>query len=385
MAPPTTAARRALHHRNQFLDRTTTDPLAFIRTLDLYSTSPTSHLGLIARIKGYTTGQLDDLVAARAIVAMGAMRGSGYYVPTELIPVVNGATTRRRQTVESQALGSGLNRSAYNRLATRVGKILAGREMDATAIKKEVKPKEGDEAHVFSWVMRLMTDECRIVRTGTTGSWRSNKAVYRLWDDWLPDIDPFALGEDEACDELARIYFAAHGPATVEDFAWWSGLKKAADIVARAGIPDLGDGYHGTIAKAPTPKAVRLLPYWDGAFLTVRDRSHVIADADYGSVYDKSGNPAPVVLVDGKAQGVWSLVDEKKRLIVRAAPFDSFTAQVWTKIEAEAELIARATGAPHVEVHRRKRAPSIADGPWNFFMSPLKADERRRPTARRQP
>lgn len=369
MTAPTTAARRAMHYRNQFLNRKDTDPLASIRTLDLYSTAPTSHLGLVARIEGYETGKLDDLVAGRAVVAMGAMRGSGYYVPTELIAVVNGATTRRRQVVEKQALGSGINRSAYERLAKEVEKILAGREMSTTDIKKEVKPKEGD---VFTSAMRLMTDECRLVRTGTAGSWKSNKPVYRLWDDWLPGVDPFPLSEEEACDELARIYFTAHGPATVEDFAWWSGLKKGPDIVTRAGIPDLGDGYYGTTRKAPAPKGVRLLPYWDGAFLTVRDRTHLIADADYGRVYDKSGNPAPVVLVDGKAQGVWSMVEEKKRVIVRAAPFGSFTAPVWTKIEAEAEVIARAIGAPGVEVQRLMHAPSIADGPWNFFMSPLR-------------
>ena len=369
---PTIGARRAIHYRNQALDRKLTDPLEFIQALDLYSTAPTSHLGLVARVKGYEVGHLEALIEARAVVAMGAMRGSGYFVPVDLIPVVTGATTGRRQTVQKQAIGSGLNRRAYDRLARRVEKVLAGREMDSAAIKKEVKPKEGDEAYVFQWVMRLMTDECRLVRTRTTGSWRSNKAVYRLWDEWLPDVDPFAMSEDHACDELARIYFDAHGPATIADFGWWSGLKKPANVVERAGIPELGDGYFGRMKRVPVPTGVRLLPYWDGAFLTLRDRTHVVSDDLYGMVYDKSGNPAPVVLVDGRAQGVWSLQDDKKRMEVRAAPFRSFTAATWKEIEAEADLIARATRAPDVDVVRCSDPPPIAGGRWNLFMSPLK-------------
>lgn len=374
MAGPSLTSRRAIYFRNQSLDRKETEPLSFIRKLDVYSTSPTSHLGLVARIKGYRVEHLATLVEDRAIVAMGAMRGSGYFVPVEMIPMIVASTTRRRSTVEKQLIGGVLKRSAYDRLSARVEKVLAGREMSTTEIKRGVKPKQGDEAHVFSWVIRLMGGECRLVRTATTGSWKSNKGLFRLWDEWLPDVDPFSMAPDEAQDALAQHYFDAHGPATIADFAWWSGFKQAAEIVARAGVPDAGEGYFGTaVRKVSSPKGVRLVPYWDAAFLTLRDRTHLISDADYGRVYDDSGNPAPVVLVDGGAKGVWSMLQDKKRLIVRAAPFKSFSAAVWKKIEAEAELIATATGAPDVQVERSKNPPPIAGGPRNLFMNPLRS------------
>jgi len=37
---------------------------------------------------------------------------------------------------------------------------------------------------------------------------------------------------DEALAELALRYFTGHGPATLQDFVWWSGLKVS---YARAG------------------------------------------------------------------------------------------------------------------------------------------------------
>lgn len=373
MGAPSAAARRAAHYRNQALDRRTADPLEFIRKLDLYSTAPTSHLALIARIKGYRVKDLEGLIAAREIVAMGAMRGSMYLVPADLVPIVISATEDRRARVEKEILSRPGNRKTYDRLARRVERALDGTGLPAADIKKLVKPKDGDESFVYDWTLRLMYGECRIVTTGTTGTWKSNRYVYRLWDDWLPDVDPFSVPNERALHELARIYFAAHGPATVEDFAWWSGTgKKAGGILESAGIPELGDGYLGTTPLASKPAGVRLLPYWDGAFLTLRDRSHLVPDEMYGRVYDKSGNPAPVVLVDGAAAGVWTMIDVKKRLVVRAAPFESFTSAVWKQIGSEAELIATATGASDVTVERHSDPPTIGGGGWNLFMAPLR-------------
>jgi hypothetical protein len=41
---------------------------------------------------------------------------------------------------------------------------------------------------------------------------------------------------DEALAELAQRYFNGHGPATIQDFSWWSGLtieeaKKGIELV----------------------------------------------------------------------------------------------------------------------------------------------------------
>ena len=35
------------------------------------------------------------------------------------------------------------------------------------------------------------------------------------------------LPRDEALSKLTRRYFRSHGPATIRDFVWWSGLKMA--------------------------------------------------------------------------------------------------------------------------------------------------------------
>src|SRR6185437_4961819 len=55
--------------------------------------------------------------------------------------------------------------------------------------------------------------------------------TFALLDEWVPEARH--LGRDEALAELAKRYFTGHGPATLHDFMWWSGLTSAD---AKAGL-----------------------------------------------------------------------------------------------------------------------------------------------------
>ena len=51
---------------------------------------------------------------------------------------------------------------------------------------------------------------------------KGKQHTFTLLDEWVPPGR--MLTGDEALRELAIRYFTSHGPATVQDFAWWSGL-----------------------------------------------------------------------------------------------------------------------------------------------------------------
>jgi hypothetical protein len=277
-----------------------------------------------------------------------------------------------RDRVFRGIVGKLMDRRTYERLAAKIEKVLAGCEMTTAEIGKAVKdPRYGKH---LRYVVQLMSTECRIVTTRTSGTWRSNLTYNALWSDWLPKVDPWKVPPEKAKADLAKLYFAAHGPATIEDFAWWSGLKKdAASVMAAAKVPELGDGYFGVIGgEGAAAKGVRLLPIWDSAFLTHKDRSHVVGDDLYRHVYDASGNPTSIVMVNGTAAGQWDLTIDQSHHQVKVAPFESFSDATWKGIDKEVDRLAVALGAPDVEVRRVKKAPSIADAGWNRFMSPLK-------------
>jgi hypothetical protein len=89
---------------------------------------------------------------------------------------------------------------------------------------------------------------------------------------------PRRLSRDEALAELSRRYFSSHGPATIRDFVWWSGLTTAdarRGLEICGGRPQGRDGYtywtRGTAREAARGGAVHLLPIYDEYLVAYRD------------------------------------------------------------------------------------------------------------------
>ena len=76
-----------------------------------------------------------------------------------------------------------------------------------------------------------------------SGPRRGKQFTYALLDERVPPVA--ALAREEALAALVRRYFTSHGPAQLNDFAWWSGLTVAD---AKAGVQMLaGDLVHADV------------------------------------------------------------------------------------------------------------------------------------------
>lgn len=357
-----------LHRTTKSVERVLDD------SLGIYSTQPTGHLELAARVSGY---QLDDLTRVveedRTAVRLSTLRGSGFVIPTHLVPVVHAASIRRRVRSFAGPLARNLT-TDYESWANRIEAVLAGEMMAPQEIKERLGPL-GDDAGLMRFVIRTMANECRIVAARVTGSWRSDRTLFTLWSEWLSGVDVHSLGEVEAREQLARLYLDRHGPATIADFSFWSGVpkgqsRKAIESVAE---PVSGGNYWATHEfEAHPPPPVRLLPIWDTLFVTYRDRSRFVRPAHYPLVYDKDGNATLVVLVEGWAAGVWNLGKDDDHLEIKAAPFDEFSRQVWDGIEEEAHRIGRLIGSASVTIMRGEGPTDLTTQPRNRFMNPLR-------------
>jgi hypothetical protein len=110
--------------------------------------------------------------------------------------------------------------------------------------------------------------------------------TYALLEERVPPAKP--LSHDEALAKLTRRYFRSHGPATLQDFVWWSGLTVAD---ARRGI-ELAGEKETRITQIPNRIVHRshLLPAFDEYFVAYKARE---------------GGLGPTVIIDGKAVGTW--------------------------------------------------------------------------------
>jgi hypothetical protein len=165
------------------------------------------------------------------------------------------------------------------------------------------------------------------------GDPRSKQATYTLLDEWLPP-EPGAgkqLPREDALKQLALRYFASHGPATVADFSWWSGLAAGE---ARVALEMAGPGLVQAIFEGNTvwwskrtplqpagKPAVQLLAGFDEYVLGYTDRKAIIDSEHAGKLMTPNGLFRPALLVGGRVAGTWQAEVKKGTLVISTAPF----------------------------------------------------------------
>src|SRR5207253_201394 len=116
--------------------------------------------------------------------------------------------------------------------------------------------------------------------------------------------------------ELAIRYFSTRGPATEDDFAWWSGLTKAdAKSAAYSAEASLESEVIGgrrywfkpvaTAAKIKSPLA-HLLPNFDEFFIGLRDRGAIQTKLKSAGAENRLDFlRGHLLIVDGQIVGGW--------------------------------------------------------------------------------
>jgi hypothetical protein len=176
-----------------------------------------------------------------------------------------------------------------------------------------------------------------------SGPRRGKEFTYALLDKRAPNAR--TLERDEALAELALRYFTSHGPATLKDYTWWSGLtvgdaRAALEMVKSRLHSEAVDDqtyWFAELAHAAVPdSAAYLLPNYDEYIVGYTDRS-AIYDEAHTDKLDSRGNVLfnHTIVLDGLIAGTWKRAIKKGVTLVEITPFRSFT-------EAENQAVAAA-------------------------------------------
>jgi hypothetical protein len=189
------------------------------------------------------------------------------------------------------------------------------------------------------------------------GARNGKQFTFALLDEWAPGAR--SLPHEEALAELARRYFTGHGPATVQDFAWWTGLTLGdARAALAAAAPHLeqvivdGKTYWQAPLSAESDAgdladSVFLLPGFDEYLLGYRDRSAVL-DPQHAQITHPGGNGMlfPVFYIGGHARGVWKRTLKKKVVELVFSPFEAVTEAQKDAVFLAAERYGQFLGLP---------------------------------------
>jgi hypothetical protein len=185
-----------------------------------------------------------------------------------------------------------------------------------------------------------------------SGPRRGKQSTYALLETRVPKAR--RLDRDEALGELARRYLQSHGPATIRDFVWWSGLTtpdatRGCDIAKARREEHDGRAYWtvGAARPASRPKLAHLLPIYDEYLGSYRDRNAIPQGASrITSAYGRPVNFQHAVIVDGKVTGTWRITRTSKAIAMRATMLRKLTSRERRAVADAAKRYEQFQGVP---------------------------------------
>jgi hypothetical protein len=185
------------------------------------------------------------------------------------------------------------------------------------------------------------------------GASRGKQQTYALLAERAPQARE--LARDEALGELTRRFFTGHGPATVQDFVWWSGLsvaeaKQGLEMAKRELLHETVERevyWFADLAPAPAPTTLTayLLPEYDEYFLPYRHLN--IPDLPW----TLTGNSAEdffyrPILIGGQRAGTWRRTVVKKAIILDVRLTTTLDDAQWQALNAAADRYAAYMNLP---------------------------------------
>lgn len=298
------------------------------------------------RVKGTTTSKdIDNLFNAGRILRTHVMRPTWHFVLPEDIrwmqsltaPYVNKLLSHYYRKFELDDM-----------VFTKANKIIINAlKGDKHLTRSELAAQLQQGGIDVTDLVRLshITAHAEIHAVICSGALRGKQHTYALLDERVPATK--ALSKEESLARLLERYFQSHGPATIKDFTWWSGLPVAEATNGLSMIKSrlLSEDYNGQtywftkkVSSNNSKLSVQLLANYDEYIVAYKDRNAVI-DTSISMQVDARNNILfnHTILMDGKVVGAWKRTIQKNTVVMSLQYFVDLTEDQKCAVKGAAE------------------------------------------------
>jgi winged helix DNA-binding protein len=349
-------------YRHHLLDPKPADPLTICRDVCGVQAQlmAAAHLQLWARNHSITRAQIEEcLWTERSLVKTSLMRQTMHLVPAEEFSLYIAALRRSRFSAAFAVMARcKISREEAGDLTALILETLSAGPLGRAALYSAIRPNVSKR--VRDWMNKVWSIVRLPVAEGLVchGPGEGNQATFVRTDQWLPKQK--MPDELSAKCELFRRYLRAYGPATLKDFAHWSGMSMPearelaplvkSELEVAGGLLILREDVK-VLQKVPAGSdSVHLLPNFDVYLLAHATKDHFLNPEFYKRVYRNQGWISPVLLIGGEIAGVWRYDITGKRLTVKVEAFRNVTRRLHRQVEQQAEALAQFFGRT-LELH----------------------------------
>ncbi len=298
------------------------------------------------RANGVTDASIDRAFADGAILRTHVMRPTWHFVTPADIRWILALTAPRVHAVNAYSYRKmALDDATFARSNAALAKaLLRGAQLTRAELAlalQHVGIATGDGLRLGLLMIRAELDAVIC-----SGALRGKQHTYALLDERAPHAR--VLERDEALAELAKRYVTSHGPATLKDYLWWSGLttadaRRGLEMVTPALIREVIDGQTEWCAASPRaardrPPIAYFLPNFDEYTVGYTDRSPVF-DARHTEKLAARDTSVlnNVIVLDSQIVGGWKRTRKSATVVIEANLFTPLNETERDAVTAAAE------------------------------------------------
>jgi winged helix DNA-binding protein len=300
------------------------------------------------RAQGPTDSSLDQALADGTILRTHVLRPTWHFVTPEDIRWLLELTARRVRVASAyQYRALGLDQALLTRSNDTLARALQGGNQLTRSELGAVLQQAGISAVQLRLAYLIINAE--LDQVICSGARRGKQFTYALLEERAPRARE--LERAEALAEVARRYFTSHGPASVRDFVWWSGLttadaRQAIELAGSALESEKIDGQTYYFAPAeflaePASPDFHLLPNYDEYLVGYRDRGAAFDASNTGKLDARQSVLAQhTIVIDGQVVGTWSRAIMKDSVLIKINPFRRLAADETAGVAAQCSRYA---------------------------------------------
>jgi len=304
------------------------------------------------------------LYVDRSLVKLWVMRNTVHVIPSKRLPIYHKALEQslthewNRWTVKT---GTKESAASWEPSYVKALNALEHGPMTIKQLQDALGGSDRESQISLSRLVREMSLKGILCHTEPSGPWHHPKGYkFARIDKWLPNIDMDSVSKGEALTSLVRSYLKAYGPASISDFAYWSGMKvgetkpafdNLSNSLVKVTVPENGGKFLILEEDLPALLEVgeqsvpaRLLPCFDALIMGHKDKSRFIEPSVMNRVFLPLADVAATILMDERVQGTWTLRKAKKAWRLELSPFNMLSEVQVDAVEAEVELLRSFTG-----------------------------------------
>lgn len=317
--------------------------------------------GIAQRTVGATDADVEKEISEAKILRTHILRPTWHFVAAaDLRWMLELSAPRVRAAVGSYDRKLGIDADVRRKTRTILSQALRGNNHLTRLELAQELAKGGVRADGTQLLAHLVM-HAELDGLVCSGVRRGKQFTYALVDECVPATR--YLMRDVALQKLATTYFRTRGPATADDFAWWSGLTKADARAAAQTVEGIESGiikgktyWYSTLGTLPKQPLVRLLPSYDEYLVSYRDRSAMqrrVDPAKVGEKFDFLGSY--VITLNGQIVGRWARGIGSDGISITLQPLVRLSRVELDAVEAQTSRYAQFLGLPlRMETAKRK-------------------------------